>query len=88
MDILHVYKLDNGFCIRMEWNIPDAWYYTLYDADGTAVRGGEINDYSLNSYAAAQQALLIMDIHSALSDIQDRAAPAALVSGWHKEVNT
>lgn len=48
--------------LYLEWVFPQCWRYTLYNTNGTALDGNDVNLYEISSYEAAELALKQMHI--------------------------
>ena len=62
MELEHLYYLSDGHYLYMEWVFPQCWRYTLYDNNGNAITGDDINLYEISSYEAAELALKQMQM--------------------------
>lgn len=62
MELEHLYYLSNGQYLYLEWVFPQCWRYTLYNTNGTALDGNDVNLYEISSYEAAELALKQMHI--------------------------
>ena len=62
MELEHLYRLSNNQYLYLEWVFPQCWRYTLYNNNGNAITGDDINLYEISSYEAAELALKQMRI--------------------------
>lgn len=63
-----LFRLSDGRYIFIEADLPTGWMYTLYDAAGTAITGGNVDGLYQAAYGVAMEALRQMGIEDVVID--------------------
>lgn len=63
-----LFRLSDGRYIFIEADLPTGWMYTLYDAAGTAITGGNVDGLYQATYGVAMEALRQMGIEDVVID--------------------
>lgn len=63
-----LFKMSDGRYLYIEADLPTGWMYTLYDAEGTAITGGNVDGLYQAAYGVAMEALRQMGIEDVVID--------------------